>query len=173
MALPNPVELPVSDVDFTWDQIVDMVDDYFEIAREQRVTEIEGVLMEGTIVTKPKVGAVGDDFLLGDAGWRYERLHSTLQSLRRQARLRVIPAGVGFRVHVEVHKELEDVSQPEYSTVTSSVQRHDGSLVTSDLTDRRMGPATLGWIQLGRDTALEQAMLRNLHARLHSVTEAY
>ena len=70
-----------------------------------------------------------------------------------------------------MYKELEDVSQPEYSTVTSSVRRHDGSLVTSDLSDPRLGPATLGWIPLGRDQSLEQAMLRNLHARMFEVAE--
>lgn len=171
VAMPNPMEIPVPDVDFTWNQIVDMVDDYFDIAKEQQVREVGGVLMPGTIMTQPKVGATCAEFLQRDSTKGYERLHATLQSLRRYAQLRVVPTGAGFEVYVEVYKEVEDVSQPEYSTVTSTVRRHDGSLVTSNLSDRRLGPATLGWIELGRDQSLEQAMLRNLHARMFQVVE--
>ena len=47
--VPNPMLVPVTSVDLTWDQIIDMVDDYFEIAREVRVQEVGGVLMEGRI----------------------------------------------------------------------------------------------------------------------------
>lgn len=171
VAMPNPMEIPVPDVDFTWNQIVDMVDDYFDIAREQQVREVGGVMMPGTIITQPKVGATCAEFLERDSTKGYERLHATLQSIRRYAQLRVVPTGAGFEVFVEVYKEVEDVSQPEYSTVTSTVRRHDGSLVTSNLSDRRLGPATLGWIELGRDQSLEQAMLRNLHARMFQVVE--
>ncbi len=171
VAMPNPMVVPVAEPEFTWNQIVDMVDDYFDIASEQQVREIGGVLMEGRIVTQPKAGATITEFLMRDSTPGYERMHATLQSLRRSAHLRVIPVAEGFQVFVEVFKELEDVSQPEYSTVGSSVRRHDGSLIAFDDYDRQLGPATLGWIPLGRDESLEQAMLRNLHARLFQVAE--
>lgn len=169
--MPNPLVVPVRDVEFTWQQIVDMVDDYFEIATEQPVREIGGVLMEGRIVSQPKAGATWMEPLLKDSTPGYERWHSTLQPIRRTARLRVIPVSSGFRVFVEVYKELEDISQPEYSTVAASVQRHDGSLVAFDRVDSDLGPATLGWISLGRDESLEQEMLRQLHARLFETAE--
>ena len=169
--MPNPMVIPVSDVEFGWHQIVDMVDDYFDIASEQQVREVGGVLVDGRITTQTKTGATITEFLMRDSTPGYERLHATLQSIRRYAQVRVTPTGRGFQVGIEVYKELEDVSQPEYSTVTSSVRRHDGSLVTSDLSDPRLGPATLGWIPLGRDQSLEQAMLRNLHARMFEVAE--
>ena len=171
VAMPNPMVIPVSDVEFGWHQIVDMVDDYFDIASEQQVREVGGVLVDGRITTQTKTGATITEFLMRDSTPGYERLHATLQSIRRYAQVRVTPTGRGFQVGIEVYKELEDVSQPEYSTVTSSVRRHDGSLVTSDLSDPRLGPATLGWIPLGRDQSLEQAMLRNLHARMFEVAE--
>ena len=34
--LPNPLEVPVTDSEFFWNQLVDTVDDYFEIASERR-----------------------------------------------------------------------------------------------------------------------------------------
>ena len=169
--MPNPMLIPVTDVEFTWSQLVDMVDDYFEIASEQRVREMDGVLMEGSIATKPLTGATCLEPLRRDSVGFYERLHSTFQSTRRTAHLRIMPVAEGFQVQLEVLKELENVSQPEYSTVTSAVRRHDGSLVAPQLEDEDYRPATLGWIPLGRDEALEQAMLRNLHARLFQVAE--
>ena len=166
VAMPNPMVIPVSDVDFAWRQLVDMVDDYFEIASEQQVREIGGVLMDGRITTRPLTGATCIEPLRRDAVGLYERLHGTFQSVRRTAHMRVMPVASGFQIQLEVLKELEDVSQPEYSTVTSAVRRHDGSLIANNGLNRELGPGTLGWISLGRDEALEQEMLRNLHARL-------
>ena len=147
-AVSNPLALSVTEMEFTWNQIVDMVDDYFEIASEQPVREIGGILMEGRIVTRPKTGATCAEFLMRDSTPGYERMHSTLQSIRRTAQIRVMPDASGFRVAVEVYKELEDVSQPEYSTVTSAVRRHDGSLVANDRIGNFFGSQTLGWICL-------------------------
>lgn len=170
-AVSNPLAVPVTEMEFTWNQIVDMVDDYFEIASEQPVRDIGNVLMEGRIVTRPKTGATCAEFLMRDSTPGYERLHSTLQSIRRTAHIRVMPDATGFLVAVEVYKELEDVSQPEYSTVTAAVQRHDGSLVANDRVGNFFGSQTLGWIPLGRDESLEQEMLRNLYARMYEVAE--
>ena len=170
-AVSNPLAVPVTEMEFTWNQIVDMVDDYFEIASEQPVRDIGGILMEGRIVTRPKTGATCAEFLMRDSTPGYERLHSTLQSIRRTADIRVMPDASGFLVSVEVYKELEDVSQPEYSTVTTAVQRHDGSLVANDRIGNFFGSQTLGWIPLGRDESLEQEMLRNLYARMYEVAE--
>ena len=171
LAMSNPMVVPVTELDFTWGQIVDMVDDYFEIASEQQVREIGGVLMEGRIVTQPQTGANISEILKRDSTHGYERWHATMQSIRRSAHLRVIPVAEGLQVYVEVFKELEDVSQPEFATVASSVTRHDGSLVAFDRFNDERGPATLGWIPLGRDASLEQVMLRNLHARLYESVE--
>ena len=172
VAMPNPLTVPVSDLEFAWNQIVDMVDDYFEIASEQPVRKIGDILMEGRITSKPRSGATCTEFLMRDSTPGYERWHSTLQSIRRTAEVRVIPDSNGFRVYVEVYKELEDVSQPEYSTVTAATRRHDGSLVTDQRLGNQFGSVTLGWIPLGRDQSLEQEMLRNLHARTFEVADA-
>jgi hypothetical protein len=171
-ALPNPSLVPVSNLDFAWNQIVDMVDDYFEIAREQQVRPVGDVLIEGFIETKPLEGATILEPLRRDSTPGFERWQSTLQSIRRTAQVRVIPAPGGFEVYLNVWKELEDVSYPEFATLGQATQRHDGSLVRFD-GFQTVGPATLGWIPLGRDIGLEQEMLANLHARLHEVSYAY
>ena len=170
--LPNPLVVPATNIDFAWNQIVDMVDDYFEIASEQQVREIGGVWMEGRIETQPLTGATFLEPLRRDSTPGFERWQSTLQSVRRRAFLSVIPMASGFQVSLEVHKELEDVNQPEFSTSGRSSRRHDGSLVALERLKDEPGPVTLGWIPLGRDESLEQEMLRQLHARLFEAVQA-
>ena len=53
----NPLLLPVTDRDFLWVQLVDMVDDYFHIEREERNQVVGETLTEGRIVTRPMVGS--------------------------------------------------------------------------------------------------------------------
>ena len=86
--------------------------------------------------------------------------------------MRVMPSTEGFEVYLIVHKELEDVSQPEFSNVGYDVRRHDGSL-PSFRPRRGLPTRTLGWIPLGRDQSLEQEMLRQLRARLYESSEQH
>ncbi|MEX2118284.1 MAG: hypothetical protein WD847_01635 [Pirellulales bacterium] len=160
----NPVLVPTMNHDFMWDQLVDVVDDYFEIDREQRVRLEDGILTVGRIDTFPTVGATLLEPFRGDSANPYERLESTLQSIRRRAVVQVIPEEAGFRVDVAVYKELEDVPRPEYATAPAATLRHD----TSQLHTRQPvsdQPVNLGWIPQGRDLALEQKIIRQLLAR--------
>jgi hypothetical protein len=92
-----------------------------------------------------------------------------LQSIRRRATVRVIPATGGYLVEVVVLKELEDVNRPEQSNIAQSNFRHDGTLVRPTEPDNPSGVVTLGWIPLGRDPALEQEILIELQARIGGV----
>lgn len=164
-AIPNPMFVPIADREMLWNQLVDELDDYFRIAREQRVQESGGVLTEGRIDTYPAVGATAFEPWRRDSTPGFERLEATLQSIRRRATARVIPREGGYFVEVQVFKDLEDVSQPERSTISSPTRRYDGSLVRGETTTQT-GPQTLGWICIGRDTSLEQQILTELTARL-------
>jgi len=164
-ALPNPMLIPLNDRELIWNQLVDEVDDYFQIDREQRVQEVGGVLMEGRIETFARTGSTVLEPWRRDSTPGFEKLHATLQSVRRQATIRVIPQANGYLVDVIVRKELEDVDHPERATVGTNTARHDGSLVRNERY-RDEGPATLGWITIGRDVSLEQQMLYELRGRL-------
>lgn len=165
LAIENPIFVPASDHEFVWNQVVDAVDNYFQIEREERVRFIGGVITEGRIETVPQSGATVLEPWRRDSTRGFEKLHASLQSVRRRASVRVMPVADGYSIEVAVFKELEDVDRAEHATVGASTLRHDGSLVRGapDLNDT---PATLGWISQGRDVTLEHEILEDIRARL-------
>lgn len=167
--LPNPLFVPACDRDFAMDQVSDEVDDYFQIRREQRIALVDNVLMEGWIETQPKIGAGVFEPWRKDAATLQERRLGTLQTIRRWAKVRVIPDGKGYLIDVKVYKELEDRHPPDHSVVTSGLPRHDQSIdALQDSAAAFHDPAgsRLRWFSIGRDLALEQKMLRNIQSRL-------
>ncbi|QDV42986.1 hypothetical protein Enr13x_28380 [Stieleria neptunia] len=163
--IPNPLELPPLDDQFVWSQVVDTVDDYFRISREQPVQNSNNFLLDGRVETSYRVGASVLEPWRKDSTAGFEALQSTLQSIRRKATVIVRPRGAGYTVEVIVQKDLEDTDRTQYATETTATRRHDGTIV------RQVGgagdsPQTLGWISLGRDTSLEQRILRDIFQRV-------
>ena len=166
--LPNPIIVQVEDREFFWNTLVDTVDDYFEIASEQRVHLVGNMLTEGHILTKNKLGSNIAEIWQKDSTPGFERWQSTFQPIRRRAEIRISPENVGFAVQVTVYKELEDTDRPEEAAVGKNLRRHDGSLVKQQ--GARLGrPVQLGWIPKGRDISLEQTILADIGARFHNV----
>jgi hypothetical protein len=163
--IANPLFLPPIDREFLWNQTVDALDDYFRIEREDRVRLVAGVLTEGRIDTFPTVGSTIFEPWRVDSTPGYEKLHATLQSIRRRATVRVIPTEGGYLLDVVVQKELEDLDKPEHATAGGSTLRHDGTIVRQEGAPGRYS-VTLGWIPIGRDLTLEQRILADLSARL-------
>jgi hypothetical protein len=154
------------DREFLWNQLVDTVDDYFQIEYERRVQPVGGVLTEGQIETHFLPGATALEPWRWDSASNFELAHATLQSVRRRSSIRVVPVPGGYDIHVVVMKDLEDVDYPTQVTPGSSTPRHNVSL---DRTQRAPLPPqrTLGWIAQGRDTALEQELLHELVGRIY------
>jgi hypothetical protein len=163
--IENPLFIPPVDRELLWNQTVDAVDDYFRIEREDRVRLIGGVLTEGRIDTFPTVGSTLFEPWRRDSTMGYEKLHATLQSIRRRATVRVIPVEGGTLLDVIVQKELEDLDKPEHATAGGATLRHDGTIVRQELPPGRFS-ITLGWIPIGRDMTLEQRILADIAARL-------
>ena len=159
----NPAFIATSDHQCAWETVVDVVDDYFEIEREDPVRLAGDVLTEGRLDTFPKVGATIFEPWLSDSANTRERVECTLQSIRRRALVRVIPTQGGYWVDLAVYKELEDVVQPEQATAGGGTFRYDSSLtrVVNPIGEQEINE---GWIPLGRDQALEQKMLSEIEA---------
>ena len=162
---PNPVFVPVTNPDFTWEQIVDSVDDFFRVESERRVELVGDVITEGSIVTFPRIGATIVEPHRRDSVGRFNRWQSTLQTIRRSAVVRVIPDRGGWLVEVVVQKELEDLPRPEGATAGAAALRNDSSLdprLSQDVSKLRFAGS---WIPIGRDIALEEEMLERIRER--------
>ncbi len=155
---PNPLVVTNSDFETIWRATIAIVDDYFDISSENRLSR--------RIVTDPKIGATIFEPWHGDSVGFRERLESSLQTIHRFAIVTVNDApGGGFAVKVEVRKELEDLVKPERQAGGRAVYANDFPV---NRTREIVGPLPLpkGWIPRGRDTKLEQAILERIRREL-------
>jgi hypothetical protein len=163
---PNPIAVPVTNEEVAWDQIADVVSDYFTIAREQRARREGELITEGRIDTAPLTGATWLEPYRKDSVGSFNRWESTFQTIRRRAIVRVIPDPAGYLVEVIVEKELEDLPNPEKATAGAAVFRGDDALPSQRLEDVNRVRSSPQWLLLGRDPLLEQRMLGDIQARL-------
>lgn len=153
----NQIFIAHADQDVVWERIVDVVHDYFEIGRENR--------LDGIIETKPLVAAGMLEPWHHDSVGLDNRLEATLQSIRRRGFVNVMPAQGGCWVSIEIFKEQEDVlTTPDKSAGNSTFQENrplqrDLTLVVGDA-------APQGWIALGHDQGLEDRMLKQIQSSL-------
>lgn len=151
---PNPLVVPSGDFELVWRDTIRVVDEYFDIATENRLS--------GTIVTDPRMGSTIFEPWLGDSVGFRERWESTLQTIRRFAQITIKPDPTGgFAVKVEVYKELEDLVKPDRQTGGRAVFNN---VFPINRTREVVGPipAPLMWIPRGRDHKLEQVILARL-----------
>ena len=160
----NPTLVPMSDHNRVWETVADVIDDYFDTEREEPVRLVGETLTEGRIDTFPRGASTILEPWNTDSVGIYEKTESSLQSIRRRAIVRVIPAEQGFWIDVAVLKELEDVTQPDHATAGAATFRYDDSL-TRVVDPIREQDVHVGWIPKGRDTALEQRIIGHLQAR--------
>jgi len=164
MAIQNPLFIPAGDRDALWDHVVDAVDNYFDIEREERVKLVGNYLTVGRLDTIPSSSATYLEPWRRDTVSQFDRLESTLQSIRRRATVQVVPAEGGYLVDVTVYKELEDVPRPDYAPVASAVFRNTTSV---ERYEPPVGPQVtpVGWISQGRDPGLEYRILESIAVR--------
>ncbi|MEM9827401.1 MAG: hypothetical protein AAF958_12460 [Planctomycetota bacterium] len=184
--LPNPVQVPAVRDQFLWNAITDTVDDFFQIAKQQPVVNSGNMVVDGRLETAYQVGGSIFEPWRKDSTAGFERLQSTLQSIRRRAIVTARPAiaagsslpmspggsvanADGYLIEVVVTKDLEDVLDPDSVSQVPEVSRHDGTLIRiGDRIDD--SPLTLGWIPLGRDPQLEQRILSQILGRIQAAT---
>lgn len=159
----NPLPVPKLQRELVMDEVSDTLDDYFAILKEERIRDVDGVLSEGWIETRPKIGGQIWEPWKRDSTPGFEKLHATLQTVRRFAKVRVIPTAENYLVDLKVFKELEDLEQPIGSNVSGRPLRIDNSL---DIDRNEIFEVqNRGWIPLGRDTSLEQEILGHMRQR--------
>lgn len=167
----NPARIGAIDPEFLNFQVVDAVDDYFKIQSEQWVRRDSVQWLEGRVTSYPQVSGTSLEPWRGDSTRGFERLQSTIQTIRRTATVRITPDESGYAIEVTVLKEKEDVDQAQSSTAGSSAQRHDGTVVRNENQQRSL-PETLGWYEIGRDSELESKIMQGILGRVSNVEPA-
>lgn len=147
------------------EEVVDVLDNYFTIRQETAPRLLGDQITEGRIDTFPEVGATLLEPWHQDSANLYQRVESTLQTIRRYAQVRVVPSGEGFLVEVAVYKDLKYMKRPQHSTAGAATFRYDDTLrrLRDPVDDQAV---TLGWIPQGRDPALETRIIRQIRERL-------
>ena len=103
VVIENPVFVPGKNHELIWEKLVSIVDDYFDIAKEEPVRVIGNTIVRGHIATEPLTGAtVFDQLWRPDGVTAYERWEATLQSIRRYALITVSPTEGGFFIDVQI-----------------------------------------------------------------------
>jgi len=153
----NPIFVPASNENKLWERTVNVVHDYFDIARENRIVGSQ----PGVIETRYKVGSSLLEPWHKDSYGFENRAESTLQSIRRKAIVNVTPAQGGYLVSVEVFKEIEDLPGVANNTAGGATF-HMANPLRRDL-DLVVGQSSPpGWVVRGRDEVLEAEMLRQM-----------
>ena len=144
-----------------YNRVLDSLDDYFPIKPASRYS--------GVIETLPQIAPGYEQPWKISTPDTHQRLLATFQTMRHYA-VAKIWAGErgGYRVSIEVYKELEDLPRPSVAGSSTPIFRDTTSL------DRRAevisGPrsAEKQWIPAGpaphRDFAFEQVILRKIQA---------
>lgn len=156
--VPNPFVVPSSDFENVWNKTVAVVDKYFDIETENRLSH--------TIRTQPQMGATMLEPWALDSTTFQDRLEASLQTIRRVGVVQVLPApSGGFLIKVEVYKFLEDMAKPDRQAAGRAVFSNDFPV---NRVREIVGPvpAPLGWIKRGRDEDLEQAILAGVRDAL-------
>lgn len=160
VVLANPAYVAMGPTDYAclYEAVLDVLDDYFEIAYANRY--------DGTIRTFPRVAPGLEQPWRPGSPDGPERTYATLQSLRYRCDAVIQPGEQGgYMVYITVYRELEDVPRPIRATAGAAAFRSDN---TVDRQFEVIDPAVVqvGWIPKGRETYVEQAILRKLDRKL-------
>ena len=154
--MPNPLPIRATNDDVLWERTVDVLHDFqFIVAREDRSARV--------IETDYKVGSGCLEPWHKESVGVANRLESTLQSIRRKVRISLLPtdAAGSFVVAVEALKEREDL--PGLAANSPGAATFQESTPLERDLNPVVGQSTAsGWLPVGRDLDLEQAIVAKL-----------
>ena len=156
VCVENPVYVPLGPPAYgaVFEKVLDIVDDYFEIAYANRY--------DGRIETHPAIAPGIEQPWKAGSPDLCQRLLAFLQTIRHRAVVVITTADDGgYFVDVKVLKELEDLAAPTRPTAGEATYRlvptvqRQFEVVAGEVFDS-------AWIPIGRDPKLEQVILDRL-----------
>jgi len=153
----NPVFVPLGPASYglVFENVLKVLSDFgFEIFESNRY--------DGHVETVPRIAPGWGLFLRPGSPDCYERLLASFQTYRHRVVVVIHPADSGgFFIQVFAFKELEDLPRPTRATAGAAVFTNFNSVERQyEVIDPTYFEAS--WIPKGRDTALEQAILRRI-----------
>src|SRR5262249_34496267 len=137
-----------------FEQVIDVVDDYFDIA--------ESNMYAGLIRTHPRVAPGLEQFFKPGSPDFDQRLLATLQSIRHYAVVKIDgPRDGGYGVDVKVFNERENVGPPLRAPAGAAAFRSDPTVDGQYEVIEEM-PHSGGWIPIGEDVKMEQEILARI-----------
>ena len=150
--------------DQVWDACLASLEDRsFQVDRRDR--------RFGLIVSEPVVGKQFFEFWRNDTADSDELLNSSLHTIRRVVTIRIAKQGpMQFQVNVEAHAQRVSLPGDQLDNAAEafellSRQGVPTSPTRSDYLRPRPEPI---WVDIGRERALEQAIMRDIVRRLES-----
>lgn len=137
-----------------FERVLNVVDDYFEIAYANRY--------DGRIIGAPKIAPGYERFWVNGSADLYERLLATFQTMRYRAVVQIRSAEQGgYLVQVTVYRELKDELRPT-NVSGGSVFRDSPSVDRQfEVVDPDVVAESV-WIPKGRETSIEDAILKQI-----------
>jgi len=156
----SPAYVPLGPTDYAtvFETVIDVLDDYFEIALANRY--------DGRIRTFPRVAPGLEQLWRPGSPDGSERLLCMLQSYAYSCDVVIQPGEQGgYHVFVTVNRYLEDAQRPIRATAGAASFRSDNTV------DRRFEVVDpdrpdAGWIPKGREENIERVILRRIEDRL-------
>jgi hypothetical protein len=155
----NPVYVPFNSAPQSYatlfEHVLDVIGDYgFDIAYSNRY--------EGRVETFPRISpGLGQPWKYGSPDF-YQRLVASCQTIRHRIIVLIAPANDGgYFINVKVYKELQDLPRPSRATAGAASFRSDPT-IERQYEVIETGQFENGWIPIGEDLLMEQAILDRL-----------
>ncbi|CAN5286709.1 hypothetical protein BH11PLA2_BH11PLA2_10440 [soil metagenome] len=135
--------------------VIDILDDYFEIKPTSRYA--------GHIETKPRIAPGYEQPWKHSSPDARERLIATFQTIRQSAVVDIWAGDRGgYRVAIEVRRELMDIPRPILARSGSAVFQESSTVDRRAELVGNSSTADSTWIPAGRDYAFEQMLLKRI-----------
>jgi hypothetical protein len=161
--LPVSANLDSPEADRLWDSAQDTLREYrFRLDRVDR--------QEGVITTLPAGSKHFFELWRKDVATREDLWEATVNPLRRwiEVRFKAGEAGGWSELAVVVHKERLSAQDRQFNSTTAAYQ-YFGDTLPATTGEARLTSTHEHWIDLGRDPALEERLLKRIIDRSASV----
>ena len=155
---PNPMALPSSDI-ATVEKVAERVllEMNFEVVYPQS--------KPGRIDTENLTGANWFEFWRDDSVGNFQRVESSLHTIRRKVHVQATPAPTGCQVEVKVVKERLSAPGTSPSGISQTYDLYNPRK-TSLARQDEFKETQYTWLPMDRDDALEQVILERIQGRL-------